>query len=257
MLKHLQDLGLSEKEAAVYMAALEIGRATADQLAKHAKIKRPTTYVQLESLMKMGLMSTYEEDKRTYFAPESPELLKRLLTKQRDELEAKERNLAGILPGLTQFFAGAGERPAVRFFEGKNGIKAIRDGLLSLPSGTHLKWIYNHDSLTQVFDEGERYDFAKRRAAQGIQLQSIYTRLAGPFDSNDIVPNTERRFIEHGKMPITSDFYIYDNTVAMMALQERTFGILVESKEIAQSMGILFHLLWGIGESDQKEKGDS
>jgi sugar-specific transcriptional regulator TrmB len=40
MLKELHDIGLSEKEAGVYLAALEIGRATADQLAKHAKIVR-------------------------------------------------------------------------------------------------------------------------------------------------------------------------------------------------------------------------
>src|SRR3990167_4868713 len=94
MLKELQDIGLSEKESRVYLAALELGRATADQLAKQAKIKRPTTYVQLESLMKMGLMSTYEEDKKAYFAPESPELLRRLLHKQKENIESKERDLA-------------------------------------------------------------------------------------------------------------------------------------------------------------------
>ena len=54
MLKELQDMGLSEKEAKIYLASLEIGRATADQLAKQAKIVRSTTYVQLESLMKKG-----------------------------------------------------------------------------------------------------------------------------------------------------------------------------------------------------------
>src|SRR5437899_393424 len=100
MHKELQDLGLSEKEASIYLAALEIGRATADQLAKHAKIKRPTTYVQLESLMKKGLMSTYEEDKKTYFAPESPELLKRFLQKQKEELNSKESELDSLLPLL-------------------------------------------------------------------------------------------------------------------------------------------------------------
>ena len=70
MLKELQDLGLSEKEARVYL-----GQTTADKLAKHAKVNRSTTYVQLESLMKVGLMSTHEERKKTVFAPESPELL--------------------------------------------------------------------------------------------------------------------------------------------------------------------------------------
>ena len=121
MLKELQDFGLSEKEAHVYLAALEIGRATADQLAKHSKIVRSTTYVQLDSLMKMGLMSTYEEGKKTYFAPESPELLKRLLLKQKEEMNTKEQELSALLPALLQQFEGAGERPVVRFFSSKEG----------------------------------------------------------------------------------------------------------------------------------------
>lgn len=250
MPKHLQDLGLSEKEAAVYLAALEIGRATADQLAKHAKIKRPTTYVQLESLMKMGLVSTFEESKKTFFAPESPELLKRLLSKQRNELDAREKSLETLLPTLKQQFASSGERPTVRFFEGKEGIRSIREGLLLLPAGTDLKWIYNHDSLTHVFDETERYEFAKRRAQKGIQLQSIYTRRGGPFDRSDIVPNTERRFVPIERMPLTSDVYIYKNTVAMMALQDKVFGVLIESAEIAESMRVLFRLLWTVGSEE-------
>src|SRR5580692_1306205 len=110
MLKELQDVGLAEKEARVYMAALEIGRATADQLAKQSKIVRSTTYVQIESLMKKGLMSTYEEGKKTYFAPESPEYLKRLLLKQKDDLSLKERDLTSLLPDLLRQFEGAGER---------------------------------------------------------------------------------------------------------------------------------------------------
>src|SRR4051812_35603168 len=109
MLKELQDLGLSEKEARVYLAALEIGQATADQLAKQANIKRPTTYVQLESLMKMGLMSTYEEGKKTYFTPESPDTLKKIFESKKREFEAREQDLTAILPELVRKFEGAGE----------------------------------------------------------------------------------------------------------------------------------------------------
>ena len=47
---------MSEKEARVYLYALELGATTADKLAKHAKVNRSTTYVQLESLMKNGLI---------------------------------------------------------------------------------------------------------------------------------------------------------------------------------------------------------
>src|SRR5271169_2125521 len=119
MLKELQDMGLLEKEARVYLAALELGRTTAEKLALHAKVNRSTTYVQLESLMKKGLMSTYEEGKKTYFAPESPELLKRFLVKQKEEIGSKEKDLTNFLPELLRQFQSAGERPVVRFFPGK------------------------------------------------------------------------------------------------------------------------------------------
>jgi sugar-specific transcriptional regulator TrmB len=165
MLKELQDIGLSDKEARVYVAALRIGRATAADLAKEAKILRSTTYVQLESLMKMGLMSTYEEGKKTFFAPESPELLKRLLVKQKDVLQARERDLTQLLPDLLRQFEGAGERPVVRFFDGKEGIISLRDEALS----THEKVLHvisSNDHLANVFTIEERNEFSERRAAR-------------------------------------------------------------------------------------------
>ena len=248
MIKELQDFGLSDKEARVYLAALEIGRATADQLAKHAKIVRSTTYVQLESLMKKGLMSTYEEGKKTYFTPESPEYLKRTFELKRQEFDAKEKELGALLPGLVQMFASAGDKPIVRFFAGKEGIASMREGFLQLPSGTELKLIYAHDALERVFSEEERTAYAKKRAAKGIFIKAVYTRQDKPLLSTDIVSNTERRFIPFEKMPISSDIYVYDSTVAIMALRKKIFGVVIESEEIAQSMNALFSLLWDIGQ---------
>ena len=99
MLKELQEIGLSEKESRVYLASLELGPATAERLSTQAKVNRSTTYVQLESLMKSGLVTTYEEGKKTFFSPESPELLKRLLLIQKDEMTARERDLVGDVSG--------------------------------------------------------------------------------------------------------------------------------------------------------------
>ena len=250
MLKELQDIGLSEKEAKVYLAALEIGRATADQLAKQAKIVRSTTYVQLESLMKKGLMSTYEEGKKTYFAPESPEYLKRIFELRKKEFEAKELELDGFLPELLKKFEGAGERPAVRFFDGKEGVAALREDLLKLPAGTDLRFIYSHDALAHVYSEEERFSHAQKRSTKGIKLRSIYTRKSGPFSPSDIVPNTDRRFVPYEKMPISSDMYVYNNTVAIIALNKKIFGVVIESEEIAQTIKTFFELMWTVGQKE-------
>ena len=243
MLKELQDVGLSEKEARVYLASLEIGRATADQLAKQAKIVRSTTYVQIESLMKKGLMSTYEEGKKTYFAPESPEYLKRIFELKKREFETKEQELAGFLPVLVHQFERAGERPHVRFFSGKEGITAMRDEVLKLKQGEEILIIFSRDSLAQVYSQKELDDFSEKRAKRGIRSRYIYTRAEGK--STSAMPtNTERRYIQPERLPMQSDILVYNNNVAIMALKNPIFGIVIESKEIADSFRAMFALIW-------------
>ena len=48
----LKSIGLDDKEARVYMALLELGTATVHPIANKAEIKRPTTYLILEQLLK-------------------------------------------------------------------------------------------------------------------------------------------------------------------------------------------------------------
>lgn len=251
MLQELQSFGLSEKEAKVYLASLEVGRATVDQLAKHAGVKRSTTYVQIESLMKKGLMSTYQENKKTYFSPESPEYLKRIFELERQKFDLKEKDLDNMLPDLTKMFESAGERPVVRFFEGKEGITAMREDTLMLSRGEEIHIIYSYDALKNIYTSAELLEYTNKRVAKGIKVHSLYTRKEGNLAPDDITPLTVRKFISHEHMPLTSDFLVYGNKLTILALRGHVFGIEVESKEIADSFRILFSLLWGVGREDK------
>jgi|SRR3989344_829968 len=66
--KELQALGLSEKEAKVYLAALVLGPDTVQNIAKKAGINRPTAYLQIESLKEKGIISEVEKDKKILLA---------------------------------------------------------------------------------------------------------------------------------------------------------------------------------------------
>ncbi len=253
MLRELQDLGLGEKEAKVYLAALEIGRATADQLAKQAKVLRPTTYVQLENLMKMGLMSTYEEGKKTYFAPESPEALRRVVDGQKERLRTQEGELARLLPDLTRLFESAGERPVVRFFAGKEGIIAMREeSLRDLKKGQTLYVMYAYESLFDHYSKEQIIDFSDRRAEKGIHLKIIYSRKEGKLSKDNRGPNTDRGYLPSESFSLGTDIFIFGDKVAIMALKGHIFGIILESSAIADSMTRIFNLLWGI--ADTKEE---
>jgi sugar-specific transcriptional regulator TrmB len=235
-------MGLSEKEARVYMAALELGRTTAEKLAKHAKVNRSTTYVQLESLMKMGLMSTHEEGKKTYFAPESPELLKRLLLKQRDEIGARERDLTAILPMLLEQFHGGGERPVVRFFPGKEGITAVRSEVLTAKD-KHLYVVLSSQKMRKIFSEKEVEEYTARRKMLKVHSTALYTdreyfnKAMGEIDeltTHRLLPNS----------PLSIDIRIFGDKTALFSLEGTLFALVIESKQIAASMKKVFDFLW-------------
>ncbi len=242
MLKELEELGLSEKEARVYMAALEIGRATADQLAKQAKIVRPTTYLQIKSLMESGLMSTYEEGKKTYFTPESPAALSRLLEKRKESLRTNESLLSSLLPILTQQFEAAGERPVVRFFPGKEGIATVREEVLTTKDKkTYI--IFAPEKLSQLYGQEYLDEYTDRRQALGIYSKGIYTYKES-FEPSVLNNLTERRSFAPSLLPLTVDIYIFDDKVAILSLEGSLFGLVIQSKEISQSVKAIFDFLW-------------
>jgi sugar-specific transcriptional regulator TrmB len=72
LIKELRHFGLSDKEAAVYLASLNLGPASVQDLSHKSKVNRATTYVVIESLTTQGLMSTFVKDKKRYFALAAP-----------------------------------------------------------------------------------------------------------------------------------------------------------------------------------------
>jgi sugar-specific transcriptional regulator TrmB len=73
--KDLQELGLNDKESAVYLALLSVDNDSVIDLSKKTNINRTTIYPVLESLMTKGLVSEVKMDKKIRFAAEAPERL--------------------------------------------------------------------------------------------------------------------------------------------------------------------------------------
>ena len=243
---NLVAFGLTEKEASVYAAALEIGAATADQLAKHSGIKRSTTYLQIEQLQSIGLMSTFEQGKKTLFTPESPENLARLIERQKKDLELKQDFLRKELPELTSLFESAGERPVVRFYQGKEGIISLREETLKAQS-KELQVISSNDDIQKVFSKVERDDFSTKRAAAGITSRLLYTRKEGKFAESPH-DRTKFAFLSTNQLNLGTDIVIFDESVAMMTLKGSLVGVLIHSAELAKSMRSIYELLWSIAE---------
>src|SRR3990167_2881613 len=125
MFEKLKNLGLSENEAKIYVAMLELGPSVVVEIARKSQINRPTTYVQIESLKKKGLISTQAKGKKQFFIAESPDKLELLIDNELKNIEEKKNELNNFLPELLNLFNASGQRPHVKFFEGKEGVSAL------------------------------------------------------------------------------------------------------------------------------------
>ncbi len=241
MHRDLLQFGLSEKEARVYLASLELGPATATQIAQKADVNRATTYVELEALMKIGLVSTFEKGKTTLFSAESPEVLKRILHNKEQATALGLLSLEKLLPDLLKMHEYAEERPRVRFFEGKEGLLTMQEDFLKTKDKA-IEAVYNVDDYNRIFSEAEQKAYFQERVSKKIHARGIYNRSAGAFQ---YMPElTEARFIPESTFPLSSDIVIYGDKVAIASLRDKLVGVIIENKQITNTLRTLFNLAW-------------
>src|SRR3989344_1564256 len=95
--KYLQEIGLNEKEAALYLALLQVDAASVIDLSKKTKINRSTVYVVLEGLMKKGLVSETQIGKKVHYQAEAPERLETFVERQKAIFEELQKRLKDII----------------------------------------------------------------------------------------------------------------------------------------------------------------
>ena len=135
----LQKLGLSPKESKVYLALLGSGPAPLRAVAENIELNRGTTYDTLKSLMKKGLVSFYDKDKKQHFVAEDPDNLLAILREKRRDIVRAKKELTRILPDLQARFESGDEKPSVKLYENRGGAKAILEDILRVMSNEKNK----------------------------------------------------------------------------------------------------------------------
>jgi sugar-specific transcriptional regulator TrmB len=96
-LNKIVNLGLSEKETKLYLAALQLGTASITQLSLKAKIKRPTAYLVIAELLKKNLLIPIPKGKNIHYQASDPINLDK-------EIERKKIALSKLLPELNNLY---------------------------------------------------------------------------------------------------------------------------------------------------------
>lgn len=244
----LKKIGLNDKEASVYVASLQLGPSPAQQIARKAKVVRATTYVVLDSLMQRGLITQYKEGKKTLFSAEPPRQLMRLLERHMDEVREQQHDLERLLPELQVLMKSAGNRPSVRYFEGKEGLRAIRSEFLMYAQPGDMIYSFTPaDHLNAVFPD-DADTFYPQRIARKIRARVIFTTRSASLKQSWLSSSSdmfsERIYIPPERFPSASGMTVYRDRIAIGTYTGKQIGVVIESEPMADMMKRLFELSW-------------
>ncbi|MCK9379208.1 MAG: MarR family transcriptional regulator [Candidatus Moranbacteria bacterium] len=239
--KDLQSIGLEEKEAKIYLAALELGSTNIQDLAEKADIKRSTVYEILKKLEPMGLITESIKGKRKTYIASGPEKLKK-------NIKEKEQLLNHILPELKSLNNTGNIKPKITYYEGRDGLRQIYN--LALETTTKkVDWVSPIRAVMDTVGEKFLEEYIEKRAKEKYWIRSIQITEQQVDTYKYLDPTTFDKTYRRVKfsppgLDIPNTMAIWDNKVAVISTRKEGFGFIIESADYTRSMKVFYDLLW-------------
>lgn len=237
VINELQILGFNKKQAKVYFALLQLGKATAYRIALNCGLERPTVYVVLEKLReKDAILKIPYPKKQVYFAKPVEELVQNA----RDKINS----LAGILPELKALEAGD-NKPKVMFFEDNRGIKQILSHKIEEMAGKEFVGFNAYDEDLSKETEKIVDDYNADLRFYGIRTRGIVPRHPSlrKYRKTDKLYNREMKTVPLKSYNSTISMDAGSDFVRIIAFKELQ-GVIIENKAMAKSLRQIFEMVW-------------
>jgi sugar-specific transcriptional regulator TrmB len=230
----LRSLGLTESEVSTYLTALEKGPSTVLDLAKAAGLSRQAVYVAIDALGERGLMSSTLVGKRSLYSADAPEQLLAYAKRHEQDLRRRTEELERLLPELK--LQVGGEKPVVRVYEGKEGIRAsLADVQRTKPKEAYE--IADLDAVRAVMPAEEVEPVRRELKKIGTKVYGIYS---GKMSDTEL--KVDRLALPKELGGFNANITVYEDKVAMITLENKLYSILIESASLANAIRTLFKL---------------
>ncbi len=248
--KELIESGLSESQATVYEFLIRNGSTRASNIVRKlgGNISRPMVYAVLNELISLGLVEKNELDtKVARFSPTHPTKLQDVAERRREAADAIASAASRLIPRIVSDYNLVSGKPGVRFFEGRNCIRAVlQDSLAAktpILSYTDVEVLETH--YKDVSDE-----YLKDREQKGILKKLLLddTPFVRELYRGSEESYSEVRLIPLGQNPFKVAMQIYDDKVSYLTLNPgKEMGIIIQDTEISSLQRHLFEELYHHG----------
>ncbi len=239
----LRNLGLKKDEAQIYLVLLKYGISNVSDISKITHIPRINCYHHLDKLTQKGLISVTERKKVKHFTAENPNVF---INKEKERLNAAR----AIVPELLALSSDNSQKPRIKFFEGKDGIKTIFNQMVEIReseivSFSNFERLENFlpDFLPTHFETRLKQNIKTRFISpRGIKAETFCQRFF-PRGYNESL--LEVFLVSPDEFNFDSEITIFAGSIAILNLnEENPIGILVENPELFHTQKAIFDLAW-------------
>ena len=248
----LKDLGLTENEAKVFLAAVKVGLAPISRVAAEAGIARTYVYELAEELKKKGLLAEVEVGKiKKIQALDYGGLLSYTQRRQRD-MQRLEKDLEKAQGEFQALRMGIAQKTKVRFFEGVEGIKSInaeiRKDVEKLTTPYNLYVVFSADKMEAVLPGWIEHN-------QHIYFEPLMKKYA-IISETPLLPKFIGNTKEHGQKNLLykiwpkeqkefpTDTLCWLNKIAYLDMRGNPSGIIIENQAMVDTFVMWFKQMW-------------
>jgi len=239
-------LGLSNKEAKLYLLLLEHPERTAAQVAEAMQEKRTNVYALLESLQEKGLIGVDGAHKIKRFNATDPSVLNEYLQKEQERHMQAAASLRAAMPRLRSVHSLATNKPGVVHMAGMQGVQTLLEDMVRSTSEVLL--VASNDVPSDTSDLELFRELLMQRKAAGVRTRALFhkgpheTRIREAFASRGF----ETRFM--GDQPYKGEVVLYEDNTVFTVYDPSLMVTVVTNQYITDTMRAMFEELWQVAE---------
>ncbi len=230
MIEKLQKIGLSNKEAQIYLALVKKGEATANELAKQTSSQRTVAYNVLQQLLTKGFVNYVKKGNVRLYKISDPKSLSASIREK--EILANE-----IVKDIGKIKR---EIQSDKNVEVHEGIESMRGLFEEIRKARNLKVL---NATGKIF---EHLIYSSEHIVKEIAFKNDVHVIG--VDSMKKTRLAEFKKIKFKYLPANAEniatTFIFNNKVIIQILKDKPFLIKIENKEIFEGYSKDFDVLW-------------
>jgi len=239
-------IGLSNKEANVYMSLLSIGKARVARISSTTKLQRTHVYQILDRLHSHNLVQKLEQGGVAYFSPQPPHVLIDLIESYKKSINTAEAMTNHLIPDLQRQWKEAVGKPVVKYYFGKEGVEKVFDDVYASGKDEIVGCVGWEKPDPEVFGK-----VLKKYGPLRIR-RKIFTRALNSDspEGKELKKKAKKSLSEifladKEKYPLPAEIDVYEDKIAFMSFADHDFvGVVLENKDFATTLNSVFKLLF-------------